>query len=64
MNIKNIENNIWTDIKIDASNIKIPINFSIPNSYHLIHYAIINSNTKIIKKILSLDPDNILFVNK
>ena len=59
MNIKNIENNIWTDIKIDLSSVKITT-----NSKYLIHYAVINGNIEIIKQIMLLDPNNILFINR
>lgn len=61
MNLKNIENDIWTNVIIDTSSVKIPPSL---NSYHLIHYAISNGNMGIIKQILKIDPYNILFVSK
>lgn len=64
MNLKNIENNIWTGIEFDLSNIRIPVNPLVPNSHYLLHYAIINKNSKVVKKILSIDPDNFIFVNR
>jgi hypothetical protein len=61
MELKNIENNIWDNIDITISLIKNPVN---QNNQYLINYAIINFNLDIIKKILIIDPDNILFVKK
>jgi hypothetical protein len=61
MELKNIENNIWNNIEITLSLIQNPIN---QNNQYLIHYAIINSNLDIVNKILTIDPDNILFVKK
>ena len=61
MHLKNIENNIWTDVLIDLSTVKIPIGL---NSFHLIHYAITNQNMNIIKQILLIDQSNMKFVSK
>jgi len=61
MNLKNIENNIWTDVSFDLSNVKIPVSL---NTFHLIHYAISNGNMDIVKKILLIDPENMKFVSK
>jgi hypothetical protein len=61
MDLKNIENNIWDNIDLNLDLIKKTIN---KNNQYLIHYAIINSNFDIIQKIINLDENNILFIDK
>jgi hypothetical protein len=61
MDLKNIENNIWDNIDLNLDLIKKPIN---KNNQYLIYYAVINFNFDIINKILNLDQNNILYVDK
>jgi len=54
MILNDIENNNWNKIDINLDSISKPI-----NNLYLIHYALINKNFDIIKKILKIDPNNI-----
>jgi len=56
LKIKNIENNIWSDIIIDLQSISKPIS---KNGFYLIHYAFIDANINVLKQILKLDPLNV-----
>ncbi len=60
LSIKNIENNIWSEIIIDLQTISKPIS---KNGFYLIHYAFINGNINVLKEILELDPLNIKKIN-
>jgi len=60
MELKNIENNIWSGINIDSKSISKPI---FKNSFYLIHYAFINGNLDVLKQILTLDSQNIKKIN-
>ena len=55
----NIENNTWEKIIINNETISKPFNLNL----YLIHYALINKKFDIIKKILSIDNNNINFIN-
>lgn len=61
LSIKNIENNIWSEIVIDLQSISKPVS---SNGFYLIHYAFINGNTDVLKQILELDPSNVKKIHR